>query len=111
MDHLNTLHSLCEVLGIDFKQTVHEVHPSLDEAEGSKNLSNTTIERLALAVDRLREIKIQRMQKVSIFCTILQFEICVAYLNSILNSGDMNLSASRLCIDNARTMESYGYTN
>uniref|UniRef100_A0A453FC34 65-kDa microtubule-associated protein 3 n=1 Tax=Aegilops tauschii subsp. strangulata TaxID=200361 RepID=A0A453FC34_AEGTS len=71
MDHLNTLHSLCEVLGIDFKQTVHEVHPSLDEAEGSKNLSNTTIERLALAVDRLREIKIQRMQKLQDFASTM----------------------------------------
>uniref|UniRef100_A0A804UG14 65-kDa microtubule-associated protein 3 n=2 Tax=Zea mays TaxID=4577 RepID=A0A804UG14_MAIZE len=25
MEHLNTLHSLCEVLGVDFKQTVNEV--------------------------------------------------------------------------------------
>jgi hypothetical protein len=72
MEHLNTLHSLCEVLGVDFKQTVHEVHPSLDEAEGSKNLSNTTIDRLASAVNRLREMKIQRMQKVSILCIILE---------------------------------------
>uniref|UniRef100_A0A804MZT8 65-kDa microtubule-associated protein 3 n=2 Tax=Zea mays TaxID=4577 RepID=A0A804MZT8_MAIZE len=39
MEHLNTLHSLCEVLGVDFKQTVNEVHPSLGEADGSKNLS------------------------------------------------------------------------
>ena len=72
MEHLNTLHSLCEVLGIDFKQTVHEVHPSLDEAEGSMNLSNTTIDILASAATRLREVKIQRMQKVSIFCIILE---------------------------------------
>jgi hypothetical protein len=27
MKHLSNLHSLCEVLGIDFKQTVYEVHP------------------------------------------------------------------------------------
>ncbi|XP_047057011.1 65-kDa microtubule-associated protein 3 [Lolium rigidum] len=71
MDHLNTLHSLCEVLGIDFKQTVHEVHPSLDEAEGSKNLSNTTIDRLASAVNRLREMKIQRMQKLQDFASTM----------------------------------------
>ncbi|PVH38225.1 hypothetical protein PAHAL_5G202500 [Panicum hallii] len=63
MEHLNTLHSLCEVLGIDFKQTVYEVHPSLGEADGSKNLSNSTIERLASAVNGLREMKVQRMQK------------------------------------------------
>lgn len=63
MEHLNTLHSLCEVLGVDFKQTVHEVHPSLGETDGSKNLSNSTIESLASAVNRLRELKVQRMQK------------------------------------------------
>lgn len=65
MEHLSTLHSLCEVLGIDFKQTLYEVHPSLGEADGSKNLSNSTIERLASAVNGLREMKVQRMQKVS----------------------------------------------
>jgi F-type H+-transporting ATPase subunit beta/protein regulator of cytokinesis 1 len=54
------------VLGIDFKQTVYEVHPSLGEADGSKNLSNSTIERLASAVNGLREMKVQRMQKVSV---------------------------------------------
>ncbi|XP_008800929.2 65-kDa microtubule-associated protein 3 isoform X2 [Phoenix dactylifera] len=63
MDHLNTLNSLCLVLGIDFRQTVHEVHPSLDETDGSKNISNDTIESLASAIQRLREVKIQRMQK------------------------------------------------
>ena len=65
MEHLNILHSLCEVLGIDFKQTLYEVHPSLGEADGSKNLSNSTIERLASAVNGLREMKVQRMRKVS----------------------------------------------
>lgn len=68
MEHLNTLHSLCEVLGVDFKQTVNEVHPSLGEADGSKNLSNCTIESLASAASRLRELKVQRMQKVSTLC-------------------------------------------
>jgi hypothetical protein len=66
MGYLNTLHSLCKVLGIDFKQTVSDVHPSLDEDEVPRNISNATIERLELAVQRLRETKIQRMQKVSI---------------------------------------------
>ncbi|KAJ6794431.1 65-kDa microtubule-associated protein 3 [Iris pallida] len=55
--------SLCLVLGVDFKQTISEVHPSLVETEGSKNISNDTIERLASATRRLREVKIQRMQK------------------------------------------------
>jgi hypothetical protein len=66
MEYLNTLHSLCKVLGIDFKQTVSDVHPSLDEDDVPRNISNATIERLELAVQRLRETKIERMQKVSI---------------------------------------------
>ena len=64
LEHLSVLNSLCLVLGVDFKQTVIEVHPSLDESEGSKNISNDTIERLASAIQRLRELKIQRLQKV-----------------------------------------------
>uniref|UniRef100_J3M9I8 65-kDa microtubule-associated protein 3 n=1 Tax=Oryza brachyantha TaxID=4533 RepID=J3M9I8_ORYBR len=63
MEYLKTLHSLCEVLGINFKQTISEIHPSLDEAEGPMNISNTTIEMLALAIQRLCETKMQRMQK------------------------------------------------
>ncbi|KAF5183781.1 hypothetical protein FRX31_026636 [Thalictrum thalictroides] len=47
LDHLSTLNSLCLVLGEDFKNTIKEVHPSLDESEGSKNISNETIHRLA----------------------------------------------------------------
>lgn len=57
------MHSLCKVLGIDFKQIVSDVHPNLDEDEVPRNISNTTTERLALAIQRLREIKIERMQK------------------------------------------------
>ncbi|KAL2540094.1 65-kDa microtubule-associated protein 3 [Abeliophyllum distichum] len=63
LDYLNTLNSLCLVLGMDFKQTVSEVHPSLGDPEGSKNISHDTIEQLAAAIQGLREIKIQRMQR------------------------------------------------
>ncbi|XP_022890286.1 65-kDa microtubule-associated protein 3-like [Olea europaea var. sylvestris] len=63
LDHLNALNSLCLVLGMDFKQTVSEVHPSLGDPEGSKNISHDTIEQLAAAIQRLREIKTQRMQQ------------------------------------------------
>lgn len=64
-DHLNTLSSLCSVLGIDFKQTVSDVHPSFCENEGSMSISNDAIERLTIAIHKLRQVKIQRMQKVS----------------------------------------------
>ncbi|PNT70759.1 65-kDa microtubule-associated protein 3 isoform X2 [Brachypodium distachyon] len=63
MEYLSSLHSLCEVLGIDFKQTLSDVHPSLDEDEVPRNISNTTIQKLALTIKRLRELKIERMQK------------------------------------------------
>ncbi|CAL9100732.1 unnamed protein product, partial [Musa acuminata var. zebrina] len=63
MEHLSTLNALCSVLGIDFKETVTEIHPSLDESEVPKSVSNATIERLSIAIGRLREIKVERMQK------------------------------------------------
>nr|XP_027110444.1 65-kDa microtubule-associated protein 3-like [Coffea arabica]XP_027110445.1 65-kDa microtubule-associated protein 3-like [Coffea arabica] len=71
LDRLNTLNSLCLVLGMDFKETVDEVHPSLGESEGTKNISNDTIEQLAAAIQRLREIKIQRMQRLQDLATSL----------------------------------------
>lgn len=65
LEHLSTLHALCVVLGVDFKQTVTEVHPSLDEAEESNSVSNEVIERLDSVIQSLREVKLQRMQKAS----------------------------------------------
>ncbi|KAL6541765.1 hypothetical protein OROGR_011251 [Orobanche gracilis] len=63
MDHLSYLYSCCSVLGLDFEQTVNEIHPSLGDPESSKNISNDTIEKLGTAILRLREVKIQRMQQ------------------------------------------------
>ncbi|KAI3757529.1 hypothetical protein L6452_05069 [Arctium lappa] len=71
LDHLSTLNSLCLVLGMDFKQTIHEVHPSLSETEGAKSINNDTIARLANAIQRLREVKIQRMQRIQDLATSL----------------------------------------
>ncbi|KAK6135291.1 hypothetical protein DH2020_030974 [Rehmannia glutinosa] len=63
MEHLNYLCSCCSVLGLDFEQTASEIHPSLGESEGSKNISNDTIEKLRTAIQKLREVKMQRMQQ------------------------------------------------
>ncbi|KAL5728003.1 hypothetical protein ACHQM5_001133 [Ranunculus cassubicifolius] len=71
LDHLSTLNSLCLVLGMDFKQTIREVHPSLDDSEGAKNISNETIERLACAIQKLREVKIQRMERLQDLATTM----------------------------------------
>ncbi|OIV90712.1 hypothetical protein TanjilG_15098 [Lupinus angustifolius] len=62
-EHLNTLNSLCSVLGLDFYQTVNGIHPSLGDPEGSKNVSNDTLQQLDVAIQQLREVKLQRMQK------------------------------------------------
>ncbi|KAI3517599.1 hypothetical protein L1887_16814 [Cichorium endivia] len=63
LDHLSTLNSLCLVLGMDFKQTIHEIHPGLSET-GANSISDDVIKRLAIAIERLREVKIERMQKI-----------------------------------------------
>lgn len=64
LDHLNSLNSLCVVLGMDFEETIKEIHPSLDDSKGTKNLSMKTMEKLSTGIHRLREVKIQRLQKV-----------------------------------------------
>ncbi|ONK73440.1 uncharacterized protein A4U43_C04F31510 [Asparagus officinalis] len=68
LDHLNTLDSLCAVLGVDFKQTVREIHPSLDKTQGS-NVGDEAIEDLASAIERFRAVKLQRMQKLQDLAT------------------------------------------
>ncbi|KAI3895714.1 hypothetical protein MKW98_025505, partial [Papaver atlanticum] len=70
-----SLNSLCLVLGIDFNHIVKEVHSSLDDSEGAKNISNDTIHRLAAAIDGLREVKRQRMQKLQDLASSM-LELC-----------------------------------
>ncbi|KAL0923275.1 hypothetical protein M5K25_007324 [Dendrobium thyrsiflorum] len=62
LDLLNTLNSLCSVLDVDFKQTASEVHPSLVGPDEAKNVNSDTIERLTRTMQRLREVKLQRMR-------------------------------------------------
>ncbi|XP_076953992.1 65-kDa microtubule-associated protein 3-like [Bidens hawaiensis] len=71
LENLSSLNSLCLVLGMDFKQTVQEVHPSLSETESTKSISNDTISRLATAIEGLMEVKIQRMQRIQDLATSL----------------------------------------
>ncbi|KAH0715745.1 hypothetical protein KY284_008650 [Solanum tuberosum] len=63
LNHLGTLNSLCSVLGMDFKHTINEVDPSLGESEEAKNICDDTIQNLAAAIQRLQEVKLQRMQR------------------------------------------------
>lgn len=64
LDHLGTLNSLCLVLGMDFKHTINEVDPSLGGSEEAKSICNDTIQNLAATIQRLQEVKLQRMQRV-----------------------------------------------
>ncbi|KAJ8752928.1 hypothetical protein K2173_008663 [Erythroxylum novogranatense] len=70
-EHLDTLNSLCSVLGMDFKQTVTEIHPTYGVQEGFRNISNDAIQHLATAICKLREIKIHRMQKLQDLATTM----------------------------------------
>ncbi|XP_073316058.1 65-kDa microtubule-associated protein 3-like isoform X1 [Primulina huaijiensis] len=71
LDYLNLVYTLCSVLGLDFKQTVSEIHPSLGESEGSKNISDHTLQQLETAIQRLQELKIQRIQQLRDLTTSL----------------------------------------
>lgn len=66
LDHLESLNSLCIVLGIDFKNTIGEIHPTLGDSSALKSVSTETIEGLSAIIHKLREVKIQRLHKVGI---------------------------------------------
>ncbi|XP_022735076.1 65-kDa microtubule-associated protein 3-like [Durio zibethinus] len=70
-DRLYRLNSLCLVMGMDFKLTVTAVHPSLGDSEGFWSISNNTIEQLATLIKRLREVKLQRMQRLQDLATTM----------------------------------------
>ena len=51
LDLLNTINSLCKVLGIDFKKTMTNIHPNLgNDFEGTKSLTNKIIMGLTNAI-------------------------------------------------------------
>nr|XP_023873905.1 65-kDa microtubule-associated protein 6 isoform X1 [Quercus suber]XP_023873906.1 65-kDa microtubule-associated protein 6 isoform X1 [Quercus suber] len=66
LEYVNEVHSLCGVLGLDFGQTVSDVHPSLQgtSMEQSTNISNSTLEGLEQAIVKLKLEKKARIMKV-----------------------------------------------
>ena len=77
--HLCTLYSHCSVLGMDFNEVVNKVNSTLTDPEGPRSLSDHTIKNLDAAVQKLRKVKIQRMQKVNDIVTLrlmLDFFLC-----------------------------------
>ncbi|KAG6486250.1 hypothetical protein ZIOFF_054820 [Zingiber officinale] len=65
LEYVNEVHSLCAMLGLDFRKTVVEVHPSLQETSPGKptSISNKTLEGLAKAILKLKADKKIQLQK------------------------------------------------
>lgn len=63
--HVNEVHSMCSVLGLDFGKTISDVHPSLHgtSLENATNISDSTLEGLENAILRLKTEKKVRFQK------------------------------------------------
>lgn len=59
------------LLGVDFKGTISKIHPTLDDPKATKDVSNDTVEKLATTVQSLEEVKIQRIQKVCTYPTVV----------------------------------------
>lgn len=78
---VNEVHCLCGVLGLDFGQTVSNVHPSLNggNQEQSTNISNNTLEGLEHAIVKLKSERKARIQKVitSYFCVSVFVFLCM----------------------------------
>lgn len=54
------------VLGVDYKQTISEVDPTLEDSRVLKNISKDMIFKLSAMINRLEELKKQRLLRVSI---------------------------------------------
>lgn len=68
LEYVNEVHSLCGVLGLEFRKTVEEVHPSLPETDSGHpaNISNRTLEGLAQTIAKLKtekKIRIYKLQE------------------------------------------------
>uniref|UniRef100_A0A1J3C9B7 65-kDa microtubule-associated protein 7 n=2 Tax=Noccaea caerulescens TaxID=107243 RepID=A0A1J3C9B7_NOCCA len=65
LDYVNEVHTLCGVLGVDFGQTVSEIHPSLHRTnhEQSTNISDHTLDGLQDMIQKLKTERRVRFQK------------------------------------------------
>ncbi|CAH1412125.1 unnamed protein product [Lactuca virosa] len=71
LDHLTTIHSLCGVLGMDFKIKINGIHPTLENPGSKKSITDDTMEKLSNAVCRLNEDKSKRLKKVQDLATTM----------------------------------------
>ncbi|KAG4992790.1 hypothetical protein JHK87_026247 [Glycine soja] len=70
-DQLNALNSLCLVLGLDVKDKICEICPTMVNSTVTKDVSDNTIKNLTSEIQSLREVKIHRMQKLQSFAAAL----------------------------------------
>ncbi|XP_027188693.1 65-kDa microtubule-associated protein 9-like [Cicer arietinum] len=69
-DQLDTLSSFCSVLGLDVKDKICEICPTMTSTV-AKDLSDQALKSLTSEVQNLRGVKMQRMQKLQSFTTSL----------------------------------------
>lgn len=60
---------------MDVKELFFEICPTMANSTGTQDVSDHTIKKLTSKVQTLREVKIQRMQKVSISISLLLYFI------------------------------------
>ncbi|CAN4090436.1 unnamed protein product [Withania somnifera] len=65
LDSVNEVHTLCGVLGLDFGETVNNVHPSLHESSPGQytNISDSILEGLGQTILKLKTERKVRYQK------------------------------------------------
>uniref|UniRef100_A0A0E0K4J6 Microtubule-associated protein MAP65-1a n=1 Tax=Oryza punctata TaxID=4537 RepID=A0A0E0K4J6_ORYPU len=73
LEHVGTVHDLCNVLGMDFFRTITQVHSSLDDSivNEHKNISNDTLSKLDRTIATLNEDKRLRLEKLQELATQL----------------------------------------
>ena len=95
------------MLGLDVKDKICEICPTMVNSTVTKDVSDHTIKSLSSEVEGLREVKIQRMQKVSVIALILH-PVKIVLLEATLMFCD--LSATKSCHCTIRDVEFDGYT-
>jgi Ase1/PRC1/MAP65 family protein len=81
---IKCINDMCNMMSVNIKKALYDVHPSYAELERSKSISisNSTIEKLAGTVHALNHEKKQRLRKVCVFAKDIYFyeiDIKIAY--------------------------------
>lgn len=79
----NSIHEMCNIMSIDLKMALKDVHPSYAELERSKpiSISNSSLDKLSEKVHALNREKKQRLRKVRIsFKLVISLKQISAYI-------------------------------